>query len=37
MGYSMVEWDSVGLHNDYGLVTGILHVSYIINKGGVKL
>ena len=31
----MVEWDRVGLHNDHGLVTGILHVLYIIGKGGV--
>ena len=31
----MVEWDRVGLYNDYGLVTGILHVLYIIIKSGI--
>ena len=25
-GYCIVEWDRVGLHNDYGLLTGILHI-----------
>ena len=31
MGYSTVEWDGVGLHNDYELVTGMLHVLYVIS------
>ena len=29
--YSMVEWDGVGLHNDHELLTGMLHVLYIIS------
>ena len=29
-----MEWDRVGLHKDYGLVTGILHVlSYDVASG----
>ena len=32
MGYSMIEWDRVGLHNDHGLITRILLVLYIISK-----
>ena len=31
MGYSMIEWDGVWLHNGYELVTGILHVLYVIS------
>ena len=37
MGYSTVEWDGVGLHNDYELVTGMLHVLYVISLGGVNI
>ena len=35
MGYSMVEWDRVVLHNDYRLISSILQLIYIISKGGV--
>ena len=37
MGYSIVEWDGVGSHNDYELVTGMLHVLYVISYGGVNI
>ena len=35
--YSMVEWDRVVLHNDYELVTSMLHVLCVISKGGVSI
>ena len=37
MGYSMVKWDGVVLHNDYELVTHMLYVLYVISKGGVNI
>ena len=37
MGYSIVEWDGVGSHHDYELVTGMLHVLYVISYGGVNI
>ena len=33
----MVEWDGVVLHNDYELVTRMLHVLYVIIQGGVNI
>ena len=37
MGYSIVEWDGVGSHNDYELVTSTLHVLYVISYGVVNI
>ena len=33
----MVEWDGVVLHNDYELVTRMLHVLYVISYDGVNI
>ena len=33
----MVEWDGVVLHNDYELVTRMLHVLYVMIQGGVNI
>ena len=37
MSYSKVEWVGVVLHNDYELVTCILHVLYVISYGEVNI
>ena len=33
----MEGWGGVVLHNDYELVTGMLHVLYVISSGGVNI
>ena len=37
MGYSTKEWDEIGLHNDYELVTAMLNVLYVIGLSGVNI
>ena len=37
MSYSSVEWAEVVIHNDYELVTCMLHLLYVISKGWVNI